>query len=83
IDVGLARVDVQPGETLLLYTDGLPDAGVAGRQLGEAGMIELCRQAPRGSLEEMLEHIERAAVAHAEGSLRDDLALLGVRVSHR
>ncbi len=82
IDVGLTRVELEPGDTLLLYTDGLPDAGVAGGQLGEAGMIELSRRAPRRSLEEMLEHIERAAVDHAEGSLRDDLALLGIRVSH-
>jgi PAS domain S-box-containing protein len=83
IDVGLARVDVEPGDTLLLYTDGLPDAGVAGAQLGETGMIELCRAAPRDNLEEMLEHIERGAVDHAEGSLRDDLALLAIRIAHR
>jgi serine phosphatase RsbU (regulator of sigma subunit)/PAS domain-containing protein len=83
IDVGLTRVDIEPGDTLLLYTDGLPDAGVAGTQLGEDGMIELCRKAPRASLEGLLEHIERAALHHAEGSLRDDLALLGIRVSHR
>jgi PAS domain S-box-containing protein len=83
IDVGLTRIEIEPGDTLLLYTDGLPDAGIAGAQLGEAKMIELCRGAPRDSLEGMLEYIERAAVDHAEGSLRDDLALLGVRVSHR
>jgi PAS domain S-box-containing protein len=83
IDVGLAQIEIGPGDTLLLYTDGLPDAGVAGAQLGEAGMIELCSTAAREGLQEMLEHIERAAVDHAEGSLRDDLALLGVRVSHR
>jgi PAS domain S-box-containing protein len=83
IDVGLTSVEIGPGDTLLLYTDGLPDAGVAGGQLGEEGMIELCRKAPRETLDGMLEHIERTALDHAEGSLRDDLALLGVRVSHR
>jgi PAS domain S-box-containing protein len=83
IEVGLTQVELDPGDTLLLYTDGLPDAGVAGGQMGEAGMIELCRKAPQRSLGEMLEHIERRAVAHADGSLRDDLALLGMRVSHR
>jgi PAS domain S-box-containing protein len=83
IDIGLTQIEIDPGDTLLLYTDGLPDAGVAGAQLGEARMIELCHRAPRESLEGMLEHIERAAVDHAAGSLRDDLALLGIRVSHR
>ncbi len=83
IEVGLTSIELQPDDTLLLYTDGLPDAGGAGMQLGEAGMVELCRRAPRASLEGMLEYIEREAVNHAEGSLRDDLALLGIRVSHR
>jgi PAS domain S-box-containing protein len=83
IEVGFMRIEVKPGDTLLLYTDGLPDAGVAGSQLGEASMIELCRKAPRESLEEMLEYIERAAVDYAGGSLRDDLALLGARIAHR
>ncbi|HEY2631851.1 MAG TPA: SpoIIE family protein phosphatase [Solirubrobacteraceae bacterium] len=80
IEVGLTRVELQPGDTLLLYTDGLPDAGGAGVQLGERAMIEMCRKAPRASLKGMLAHIEREAVEYAEGSLRDDLALLGIRV---
>ena len=35
-----------PGETLLLYTDGVPEAGRSSRQLGERGLRELCAQAP-------------------------------------
>jgi sigma-B regulation protein RsbU (phosphoserine phosphatase) len=70
-----------PGETLLLFTDGVPEAGRSGKQLGEQGLIELTRQAPQLTLHGLLEHIEHAAVAHAGGRLRDDLALLALRLS--
>ena len=74
--------ELRPGETLLLYTDGVPEAGRADAQLGEEGLIELCRRAPVLSLGDLLEHIEHVALEHAEGSLRDDLSLLGLRLSH-
>jgi serine phosphatase RsbU (regulator of sigma subunit) len=74
--------ELGPGETLLLYTDGVPEAGRAETQLGEEGLIELCRSAPSLSLDGLLEHIEHATLKHAEDSLRDDLALLGLRLSH-
>jgi serine phosphatase RsbU (regulator of sigma subunit) len=73
--------ELRPGETLLLYTDGVPEAGRADSRLGEDGLIELCRKAPALSLGELLERIERAALEHAEEGLGDDLALLGVRLS--
>jgi serine phosphatase RsbU (regulator of sigma subunit) len=82
IDVTETRAELHPGETLLLYTDGVPDAGRSDSQLGEDGLIELCRKAPGLSLGELLEHIERVALDHASGSLRDDLALLGLRLHH-
>lgn len=74
--------ELGPGETLLLYTDGAPEAGRAEAQLGEQGLIELCARAPTLSLGDLLEHIEQVALEHAEGSLRDDLALLGLRLAH-
>jgi serine phosphatase RsbU (regulator of sigma subunit) len=74
--------ELRPGETLLLYTDGVPEAGRSNGLLGEQGLIELCRKAPVLSLGDLLEHIEHVALEHAQGSLRDDLALLGLRLSH-
>ncbi len=82
ISVREDQTELGAGETLLLYTDGVPDAGLrAEGLLGEQGLIELCRQAPTLALPELLEHIERSALKHAEGNLRDDLALLGVHIS--
>jgi len=82
IDITETKAEMQPGETLLLYTDGVPDAGRSDKQLGEQGLIELCRKGPALSLGELLEYIEHVALEHAGGSLRDDLALLGLRLSH-
>jgi serine phosphatase RsbU (regulator of sigma subunit) len=82
IDVTETQTELRAGDTLLLYTDGVPDAGRLTTQLGEDGLIELCRKAPVFSLGELLEHIEHVALEHAEGGLRDDLALLGLRLYH-
>ncbi len=80
IDVAECEEELRTGETLLLYTDGIPEAGRGEEVLGERGLIELCRDAPGLTLAGLLEHIEQVALEHAEGSLRDDLALLGVRM---
>jgi serine phosphatase RsbU (regulator of sigma subunit) len=82
IDLTETHAELRPGETLLLYTDGVPDAGRSDEKLGEAGLLELCRKAPDLDLGKLLEHIEHVALERAEGSLRDDLALLGLRLSH-
>lgn len=81
INIVESEAELRTGETLLLYTDGIPEAGHSDEALGERGLIELCRSAPRLTLAALLEHIEHAALEHAEGSLRDDLALLGMRMS--
>jgi PAS domain S-box-containing protein len=74
-------IELEPGETLVLYTDGVLDAGQAlGEPLGEGGLTEVCRGGHRRSLQELLASIERAALARAGGSLRDDVALLGLRL---
>jgi len=73
------EVELRRGQTLLLYTDGVPDAGRSGKPIGEAGVAEICRAAPRASLDGLLEHVERAARERAGGRLRDDVTLLAIR----
>jgi PAS domain S-box-containing protein len=72
--------ELRPGETLLLYTDGLPEAGRGERPFGEEGLRTLCGQAARLPLSDLLERIERAAHEQADGRLRDDIALLAIRL---
>ncbi len=81
IEITEIQAELRSEETLLLYTDGVPDAGRPNAQLGEEGLIELCRKAPRMDLDGLLEYIEDVALEHAKQGLRDDLALLALRVS--
>lgn len=83
IDVGEVQAELRPGETLLLYTDGLPEAGRSKDQLGEVGLFELCRQTQHVTLGGLLGQFVHAAYLRAGGRLRDDIALLGVRLSDR
>jgi PAS domain S-box-containing protein len=82
IEITETFAELSSGETLLLYTDGVPDAGRPSAQLGEEGLVGLCRDAPSMNLDDLLEHIEQVALEHAKQGLRDDLALLALRVSH-
>jgi PAS domain S-box-containing protein len=79
IDITESEAELTAGQTLLLYTDGVSEAGRSTTPLGEDGLRELCRQSPRLSLSALLRHIEQAALEHGEGKLRDDIALLAVR----
>ncbi len=81
IEVHEVRAELAAGQTLMLYTDGLPDAGRAGHQLSEEELLALCSRAARLPLREALEQIELRALESAGGALRDDVALLGVRLS--
>jgi hypothetical protein len=56
------------------------EAGRPDRLLGEDGLLALCAAAPELTLKRFLKHIEGAALERAEGRLRDDIALLALRV---
>jgi PAS domain S-box-containing protein len=80
IEVSEVAVELQPGQTLLLYTDGLPEAGRSGANDAQSP-FELSPQTGRASLGELLERLENGALQRANGSLRDDIALLAIRLS--
>lgn len=77
-----AHAQIGEGDTLLLYTDGAIDAGSSGDVLGEQGLLEVCAAtAGKGAaLSQLLTGVEQAALRCSRGSLRDDLALLAVRL---
>jgi PAS domain S-box-containing protein len=83
IDVVERHGELHAGQTLLLYTDGVIEAGRAGKQLGESGLRGLCAQTAHLPLDGLLEHIEHAVLERAMGRLRDDVALLAVRLGDR
>jgi PAS domain S-box-containing protein len=74
------HAELHPDHTLLLYTDGLPEADRSPAHLAERRMLELCAEAPGLDLTALLAKIERAAVEQADGTLRDDIALMALRL---
>jgi PAS domain S-box-containing protein len=81
IQIVKCEADLGPGETLLLYTDGVLEAGRARGGLAERRLLDLCSQAAPLGLSQLLRRIEREALSNAQGTLRDDIALLAVRPS--
>ena len=67
-----------PGDTLVLYTDGVTDAGGGDGGLGEEGLADVVRGGAGLRPAALLRGVE-AAVAE-RGSVRDDIALLAARV---
>jgi PAS domain S-box-containing protein len=80
LSISESELTLATGETLLLYTDGVIEAGRPDRLLGEEGLLELCTAAPGLPLIEFLEQIEDAALDRAQSRLRDDVALLALRI---
>jgi len=78
-----SSVVLRPGDTVLLYTDGIPETvDRAGRYFGEGGIeqaMEACRQ---DDAQCVIQHI-RAAIRDYEGGRRpnDDQTLLAARVT--
>jgi serine phosphatase RsbU (regulator of sigma subunit) len=71
-DVELA---LKVGSTLVLYTDGLLDAGAPRRELTPAELSELLRGADSPPTH-LVAELERIALASGEGRLRDDVAIV-------
>jgi serine phosphatase RsbU (regulator of sigma subunit) len=81
IKIDETAAELHPGQTLLLFTDGVTEAGRPDDALGSNGLVELCRAAPSLGLQGLLERIERAAVERSGGYLHDDVALLALRAA--
>jgi serine phosphatase RsbU (regulator of sigma subunit) len=72
------RVALAPGETLLLYTDGLTEAAAPpGWSTDE--LIERLQAHRSETLQDLLARLESEAISEADGHPRDDIALLAVR----
>jgi len=81
-DVGpahTAREQLEPGDRLLLYTDGVTEARDGnGEFFGERRLVELTEQAAAADLSapETLRRLRTAVMRHQEGRLQDDATLL-------
>ena len=72
---------LSPGDRLLLYTDGIIEAGaVDGKALGEIGLGEMLHQSRNQELSEQIRAIVADVVKRSDGEQEDDMTIVGLEV---
>ncbi len=75
------EVVLDRGDVLLLYTDGVTEAGPRAAPLGENGLTELLAGLAGLRPQEVVDAVEQAVVDAQEGQPRDDVALLALALT--
>jgi serine phosphatase RsbU (regulator of sigma subunit) len=84
VDAGFRseRLRLSPGDRLLLYTDGVTEAGNdAGEEFGAERLASLLEHHPDGPLPEQFGNIMERVRGHSHGNFGDDATLLLISVS--
>ena len=76
----IGRIELQPGDMLFLYTDGVTEAPRNGRPLGQGRLADLMGEYGVGTPGELVQAIRRAVESWVDADLRDDLAMLSFQV---
>jgi serine phosphatase RsbU (regulator of sigma subunit) len=74
-------VRMNPGESLVLYTDGVTDTRNDGGRFGADRLTEVLEQATDLEPDEVASRVDRALLDFEQGPQRDDVALLVLRAS--
>jgi serine phosphatase RsbU (regulator of sigma subunit) len=69
------------GDTWMLYTDGITEAGAPERLLDAPDLIALAERCTPASAAEVAACLERAAVEASDGDPHDDIAIVVLRVT--
>ncbi|MDQ4028002.1 MAG: serine/threonine-protein phosphatase, partial [Actinomycetota bacterium] len=70
-----------PGDALVLFTDGVTDAGAPLMPLGDEGLRSALKAASGMGAAGIVERIEQASLDRSSGAPRDDCAILVIRVA--
>jgi sigma-B regulation protein RsbU (phosphoserine phosphatase) len=73
------EVPLDPGDLLLLYTDGLAEARAGGHLFGEERIAAHVRRDPGMGADVLCKSLLAAARDFATGPIRDDVAILAIR----
>ena len=74
-----AVLHLAAGDVLVLYTDGVTEAGSRTRPFGQAGLEQLLRALAGEPPDAVVEAVERAVVDAQPGEPRDDIAVVVLR----
>jgi serine phosphatase RsbU (regulator of sigma subunit) len=75
-DLREAETELGPGDTVLLYTDGVTEAGPTGQEIGDEGLMRLLASLRGLPPDAIVDAVEQAAVDVQDGQPRDDIALV-------
>lgn len=78
--IGELRIDLDRGDTCVLYTDGATDIRGPGGVFGEERLLDVVAGCRGMHAEAIVKSIERAVVDYQDGDITDDLAVLGIAV---
>jgi PAS domain S-box-containing protein len=78
LEVRDAEAMLTPGAVMLLYTDGVTEAGPRSAMLGEAGLARLLEDSAGAGAEDLVRRVEAAVVGAQPADPRDDIALLAI-----
>ncbi len=67
----MAHVELEPGDVLVVYTDGLSEALRGGEPFGDAQLVEVLQQHAHRRATDLVEELIRAARAWSEGPMDD------------
>jgi len=76
---GERDVHLEPGDLLVMFTDGVTEIRSREPDFGEAVLEEVLREHRGASVDEIVAAVERRAVELQGGEPRDDIALLALR----
>jgi len=79
LELQAGQMLLEPGEGVLIYTDGLTDVRKGGELLGPDGLRRLLEPLVQLSPSAMARQVEEAILEWSDEPLRDDLCLLAIR----
>lgn len=81
-EVGVESLDLEPGDTLFLYSDGVLEASDASRaRFGHERLIEVLASHADRPVVDLTLAVEHALLEFCGGDLRDDVSMLALRIT--
>jgi serine phosphatase RsbU (regulator of sigma subunit) len=72
---------LEPGDTVLLYTDGVTEAGAPQRVWTPDDLVEVVSGCARGDAQQLVDAVAEATLEDLVGPPRDDIAILALRIA--